>query len=62
MKKQVQNKPIQKIKVMFFKNFSIADLLVLFAIIIFCLICGFAINSELHFLSKIAIVLILFAF
>ncbi|ADQ90445.2 hypothetical protein B5M19_02515 [Mesomycoplasma hyopneumoniae] len=62
MKKQVQNKPIQKIKVMFFKNFSIADLLVLFAIIIFCLICGFAINSELHFLLKIAIVLILFAF
>ncbi|MDF9627737.1 DUF87 domain-containing protein [Mesomycoplasma ovipneumoniae] len=62
MKKQVQNKPIQKIKVLFFKNFSIADLLVLFAIVVFCLVCSFAINAQLHFLLKILIFLILFSF
>ncbi|WNM16810.1 Mbov_0397 family ICE element conjugal transfer ATPase [Mesomycoplasma ovipneumoniae] len=62
MKKQVQNKPIQKIKVLFFKNFSIADLLVLFTIVVFCLVCSFAINTQLHFLLKILIFLILFSF
>ncbi|WNM15149.1 Mbov_0397 family ICE element conjugal transfer ATPase [Mesomycoplasma ovipneumoniae] len=62
MKKQVQNKPIQKIKVLFFKNFSIADLLVLFTIVVFCLVCSFAINIQLHFLLKILIFLILFSF
>lgn len=61
MKKQIQNKAINKIKLNLFKNFTIKDLSVLIIIIIVALIFAFAINIQIHFFIKVLIFILIFA-
>ncbi|CAT05052.1 conjugal transfer ATP-binding protein TraC [Mesomycoplasma conjunctivae] len=62
MKKQIQNKAINKIKLNLFKNFTIKDFFVLIIVIIIALIVVASLNSQINFFFKVLIFIAIFAF